>query len=287
LTFKVRVVSDPPHPVEYAYLNVVPDDWSDLKLDDGKAADVGFGISAATLPAGNNFQYVWDVQSSTEQVVKVGNVKGVPGNKDKGSATLTAVGFGVAEIKLSAKLVPGTETGSEGSYDVTIYATTIKVKVNAVIEVLEVADVPSVGTDGKTLKSSAADSKQTAAAAKAAAEKVAAAKKVAAEKAAAAKKAATPKKVKSVAAKSLKAKTATITWKAVTTNSGYQIKFATDKAFSKNKKTVNVKGGKVASKKATSLKKGKTYYVKVRAYKTVNGKKIYGAYSTTKKVKVK
>ena len=36
-----------------------------------------------------------------------------------------------------------------------------------------------------------------------------------------------------------------------------------------------------------NLKKGKKYYVKVRSYKTVNGKRIYGAYSTAKKATIK
>ena len=36
-----------------------------------------------------------------------------------------------------------------------------------------------------------------------------------------------------------------------------------------------------------SLKSGKTYYYKVRAYKTANGITTYGAYSTVKNVKVK
>ena len=36
-----------------------------------------------------------------------------------------------------------------------------------------------------------------------------------------------------------------------------------------------------------NLKKGKTYYVKVRSYKTVNGKKYYSNYSTVKTVKIK
>ena len=63
--------------------------------------------------------------------------------------------------------------------------------------------------------------------------------------------------------------------------SGYQIVLATDKKFSKNVKKVTVSGTKTLTKTVTGLKKGKTYYVKVRAYKTVNGKKLYGAYSKT------
>ena len=44
---------------------------------------------------------------------------------------------------------------------------------------------------------------------------------------------------------------------------------------------MTVSGSKTLTKTVTNLKKGKTYYVKVRAYKTVNGKKLYGAYSKT------
>ena len=66
--------------------------------------------------------------------------------------------------------------------------------------------------------------------------------------------------------------------------SGYQIVCATDKKFSKNVKRVTVSGSKTLTKTVTNLKKGKTYYVKVRAYKTVNGKKLYGAYSAVKRV---
>ena len=67
--------------------------------------------------------------------------------------------------------------------------------------------------------------------------------------------------------------------------SGYQIVCATDKKFTKNvvKTTVS---GKSLSKTVTGLKKCKTYYVKVRAYKTVNGKRIYGLYSSGKTQKV-
>ena len=52
---------------------------------------------------------------------------------------------------------------------------------------------------------------------------------------------------------------------------------------SSNKKIVTVTSGGVIK----GLKKGKKYYVKVRSYKTVNGKRIYGAYSTVKKATIK
>lgn len=51
------------------------------------------------------------------------------------------------------------------------------------------------------------------------------------------------------------------------------------KSVTKNVKTTNYTVSKLKSKS--------TLYVKVRAYKTVSGKTIYGAYSTTVKVKVK
>ena len=54
----------------------------------------------------------------------------------------------------------------------------------------------------------------------------------------------------------------------------------------KKAKTVKVKK---SSKKATvkKLSKGKKYYVRIRTYKTVNGKKIYSDWSAVKSVKVK
>jgi hypothetical protein len=48
-----------------------------------------------------------------------------------------------------------------------------------------------------------------------------------------------------------------------------------------------VKGYKHASKKVTKLKEKKTYYVKVRTYKTVKGIKIYSDWSAVKTVKTK
>ena len=68
---------------------------------------------------------------------------------------------------------------------------------------------------------------------------------------------------------------------------GYQIKLATNKKFSKNKKTVIVKGYKKSKAKVRNLKGKAKYFVKIRTFQTVNGKKIYSSWSKVKKVKTK
>ncbi|MGN0382726.1 MAG: Ig-like domain-containing protein [Eubacterium sp.] len=77
-----------------------------------------------------------------------------------------------------------------------------------------------------------------------------------------------------------------VTWKAQSGVSGYQVIVATNKKFTKNKKTVRVKGAANTSKVIKKLKAGKTYYAKVRAYKVINGKRVYGKWSSYNKVKV-
>ena len=65
---------------------------------------------------------------------------------------------------------------------------------------------------------------------------------------------------------------------------GYQITYATNSKFTKGKKVVNTTKRTKTIKK---LKKGKTYYVRVRAYKKDStGRKVYGKYSKVKKVKI-
>ncbi len=66
---------------------------------------------------------------------------------------------------------------------------------------------------------------------------------------------------------------------------GYQIQVATDKAFKKNRKNVTVKGAKKTSTTVKKLKAGKKYYVRVRTYKTVGGKKVYSKWSKVKSAK--
>ncbi|MGN0140856.1 MAG: leucine-rich repeat protein, partial [Roseburia sp.] len=93
---------------------------------------------------------------------------------------------------------------------------------------------------------------------------------------------ATPK-ISSV--KNSAAKTATVKWEQVSGASGYEVYRATSKD-GKYSKVKTIGSGKTISYKNTKLSKGKTYYYKVRAYRTVNGKKIYGSYSSVKSVKI-
>ena len=92
-----------------------------------------------------------------------------------------------------------------------------------------------------------------------------------------------PSKVKLTSAKNGKGKKLTVKWKKVTGAKGYQLQYALNKKF-KKKKSVQTKKTKYTIKK---LKKKKTYYIRVRAYKMNGKKKVYGKWSTVKKVKIK
>ena len=70
-----------------------------------------------------------------------------------------------------------------------------------------------------------------------------------------------------------------------TQTSGYQIQYATDKKFTKNKQLVTVSGAKKTSKTIKNLFENKNYYFRIRTYKTVNGKKIYSSWSKAKLIK--
>ena len=90
-------------------------------------------------------------------------------------------------------------------------------------------------------------------------------------------------KAKIVSVKSVSKKGVKITWNKVKTAKGYQIKYSAKKNMT-DAKTVT---SGALSKKITKLKSGKRYYFKVRAYKTADGSRIYGGWSSTKSVKVK
>ena len=85
------------------------------------------------------------------------------------------------------------------------------------------------------------------------------------------KKLAAPKKLQAVRTGTTKAK---ITFRKVKKADGYQISYADNKKFRKAKKLSTGKTTVILKK----LKKNRKYYVRVRAYRKVNGVKKYGTY---------
>lgn len=91
-------------------------------------------------------------------------------------------------------------------------------------------------------------------------------------------------KTQITSAKNSKSKQIALKYKKVSGAKGYEISYSTDKNF---KKSVTKKTTTRTSCNLTKLKKGKTYYVRVRAYKKDSaGKKVYGSYSKVQKIKV-
>ena len=69
---------------------------------------------------------------------------------------------------------------------------------------------------------------------------------------------------------------------------GYQIEYSTSKSFSsKYTKSKTISSYKTTSVTLKSLKAKKTYYVRVRTYKVVDGKKYYSSWSSVKYKKTK
>lgn len=83
-------------------------------------------------------------------------------------------------------------------------------------------------------------------------------------------------------AKNTTSKKMTVKWNRNTKVTGYQVSYKTGKT----EKTVTIKSNKTLSTVIKSLKKGSTYSVKVRGYKTVSGVNYYSAWSSAKNVKV-
>ena len=94
----------------------------------------------------------------------------------------------------------------------------------------------------------------------------------------------TPRKAILSSVKALGNKTVKTTYKKASGNvSGYVVVISNNSAF-KHAKVITTKSTTCTYKAA---KKNHYYYVKVKSYKSVSGKRIYGAYSKTVKVKVK
>ena len=94
-----------------------------------------------------------------------------------------------------------------------------------------------------------------------------------------------PKKTTLKTATSPKTKQLKVTYSKVSGVTGYQTVYSTSSKFTKA--TTKTASSKSTSKTISGLTKGKTYYVKVRTYKTVKGTKYYSGYSAVKKIKIK
>ena len=79
----------------------------------------------------------------------------------------------------------------------------------------------------------------------------------------------------------------TVKWGKNAKATGYQIQYSTDKTFKTGNKAVTVAGASAVSKVIGSLTKSKTYYVRIRTYKTVGSAKYWSVWSTAKGVKIK
>lgn len=76
-------------------------------------------------------------------------------------------------------------------------------------------------------------------------------------------------------------------WNTVARANGYQIQYCKNSSCSNVIATKTVSGQSKKSYTGKNFTKGKTYYVRVRAYKTVNGTKYYSAWSSVKSIKCK
>lgn len=86
--------------------------------------------------------------------------------------------------------------------------------------------------------------------------------------------------------KNSRTKKMTVKWEKVSGAKGYELQYTKDKNFKSGvtKKTLKASAGSASYSKLT---KGKTYYVRVRAYTTVNGKNKYSGWSSKKSVVIK
>ena len=86
--------------------------------------------------------------------------------------------------------------------------------------------------------------------------------------------------------KNSSSKKMTVKWAKNTKATGYQIQYSTSKTFANGNKTATVTKAATVSKVIGSLTKGKTYYVRIRTYKTVGSAKYWSTWSAAKSVKI-
>ncbi len=92
-----------------------------------------------------------------------------------------------------------------------------------------------------------------------------------------------PEKTKLTSAK-VGGKSITLKWNKIKNQvTGYQIQYSTSSKFTESKTASKyIKDYKTVTKKISKLKSNKTYYVRIRTYKEVDGKKYYSSWSGVK-----
>ena len=78
----------------------------------------------------------------------------------------------------------------------------------------------------------------------------------------------------------------TVKWGKNAKATGYQIQYCPDKTFKTGNKSVSINSASTVSKVIGNLAKGKTYYVRIRTFKTVGSTKYFSAWSAVKSVKI-
>ena len=88
-------------------------------------------------------------------------------------------------------------------------------------------------------------------------------------------------------AKNISRKKVQLSWKANRYATGYEIQYSTNKSFRSGVIKKAVSRTSTTRYKISSLKKGKTYYIRIRTYKKTGGKKYYSSWSKVKSVRIR
>lgn len=96
-----------------------------------------------------------------------------------------------------------------------------------------------------------------------------------------------PKTAKLSSLKNSKSKQLVVSWSKQKEAVGYVVEYSTDKKFKKGVKSVDMKKSATTKTTIRKLQKGKTYYVRVKAYTKSGSEKLYGKVSNVKSQKIK
>lgn len=76
-------------------------------------------------------------------------------------------------------------------------------------------------------------------------------------------------------------------WKKETKLKGFEIQYSVNRKFSSGAKKVSIPSGNASALRIKQLKKGKTYYFRMRSYCMAEEKKLYSSWSSVRSMKVK